>query len=73
MRSGDIVTGEGGERWELGPLLAYQGGLGCTNRNCTRLMRRGPDGMWDGECVGWHCSRCNEPCSSLGHRCPSDN
>lgn len=33
---------------------------GCTDVRCTRI---------NGRCVGMHCARCGEPCSSQGHAC----
>lgn len=30
----------------------------CQNANCTRLGYR---------CIGWHCSKCGQPCSMMGH------
>lgn len=30
----------------------------CQDPRCSRI---------NGKCVGWHCSRCGEPCSSQGH------
>jgi len=50
----------------IGP-LAYQGKRGCTSMICTRRFFR-TDGTF-GDCIGWHCSYCDEPCSSQGHRC----
>jgi hypothetical protein len=47
----------------VGP-VAYQGKPGCKNSRCTRGYRPGYDG-----CMGWHCSYCDEPCSSQGHKC----
>lgn len=54
----------------IGP-LAYQGKEGCEDARCTRRgITRNDDGSFDiGECIGWHCSYCDEPCSSQGHRC----
>lgn len=46
-------------------MLAYQGKKGCTDLRCTRL----PDAEAKGYCFGWHCPRCDEPCSSQGHKC----
>jgi hypothetical protein len=45
----------------IGP-LAYRGKKGCQSATCTR--RQGDD-----DCFGWHCSYCDEPCGSQGHRC----
>lgn len=54
----------------IGP-LAYQGKEGCEDACCTRRGHfQREDGTWYmGECIGWHCSYCDEPCSSQGHRC----
>lgn len=48
----------------IGP-LAYAGKPDCQSARC----RREPnvEGGW--RCVGWHCSYCDQPCSSQGHRC----
>jgi hypothetical protein len=71
MSTGNLFGGGG---WDLGPLLAYQGKPGCADVECTRVMHRREDGSWaGGECVGWHCSRCDAPCSPMGHRCARDN
>lgn len=48
----------------IGP-LAYQGKEGCQDGACR--CERDDDGGW--RCIGWHCSYCDEPCSSQGHRC----
>jgi hypothetical protein len=48
----------------MGEALAYRGRLGCRSPECTRLP-----GMTSG-CYGWHCPRCDQPCSSQGHDCP---
>jgi hypothetical protein len=59
---GDKLTGENGETFTVGAMVAYRGRKGCTNVTCTRI---GDD------CYGWHCSRCDAPCSSQGHfNCP---
>lgn len=51
----------------VGP-LAYRGKLGCVR--CTRMVARRDDGSFEfGPCMGWHCSYCDQPCSSQGHRC----
>ena len=49
----------------LGP-IAYMGKKGCTDMRCRRYF--GPDGMSD-DCIGYHCSYCDAPCSMMGHRC----
>jgi hypothetical protein len=49
----------------IGP-LAYRGKKGCMSVTCTRSFR---DGEMNEDCFGWHCSYCDEPCSSQGHRC----
>lgn len=55
--------------YELGPMVAVQGKEGCTDPRCTRMRDR-ETGEW-GVCIGWHCPRCGEPCSMMGHRnCP---
>jgi hypothetical protein len=48
----------------IGP-LAYAGKEGCQSMVCRAM----PDGDGGYVCVGWHCSYCDEPCSSQGHRC----
>jgi len=54
----------------IGP-LCYQGKKGCTSVTCTRMHERQPDGSYkmSADCRGWHCSYCDAPCSSQGHRC----
>jgi len=50
--------------------IAYQGKKGCRDIRCTRTNV----GDWENsECIGWHCSVCDEPCSSQGHTCPDPN
>lgn len=50
------------QRYELGPCVAVMGKEGCEDVRCTRAGDR---------CIGYHCSRCGEPCSMMGHRdCP---
>ena len=61
---GDKVRG-----YELGAMLAYQGGDNCQNPCCTRAGC-GPDDP--GVCVGWHCSICDEPSSMVGHKACRD-
>lgn len=46
----------------IGP-LAYRGKVGCRDPRCTTL------GQDRDSCYGWHCSYCDAPCSSQGHRC----
>ncbi len=46
----------------IGP-LAYRGKDGCESAVCARM------GAGSGPCYGWHCSYCDEPCSSQGHPC----
>lgn len=48
----------------VGP-LAYAGKADCKSVRCTSE----PDGDGGWRCVGWHCSYCDEPCSSQGHGC----
>jgi hypothetical protein len=65
----DPATTPGEERWAEaiasrrgGQMLAYRGKEGCTSPLCTQR---------DGACYGWHCARCDEPCSYQGHeKCP---
>ena len=50
--------------------LAYQGKQGCTDARCRRVLIHNEDGTRTvGECLGWHCPYCDEPCSMMGHRC----
>lgn len=50
------------EDYELGALVAIQGKKGCTDSRCSRL---------NGRCHGYHCPKCGEPCSMMGHSaCP---
>jgi hypothetical protein len=51
----------------IGP-LAYCGKKGCTSVTCTRMFI---DGKISPDCRGWHCSYCDAPCGSQGHRCPA--
>lgn len=46
-------------------LLAYRGRVGCEDVRCTRM----PLADAAGSCYGWHCPRCDQPCSSQGHEC----
>lgn len=53
----------------LGP-VAYAGKEGCEDVRCRRMVERHDDGTFTvGPCMGWHCSYCDQPCSSQGHRC----
>lgn len=52
-----------GQQWVVGEQLAYQGKEDCKDPRCTRLNFMDPES----ECYGWHCARCDEPCSSHGH------
>ncbi len=55
----------------IGP-VAYQGKEGCEWPTCTRYGGGMVDGKYvPGRCIGYHCSCCDEPCSSQGHRCPA--
>lgn len=49
----------------IGP-LCYRGKEGCTSGRCTRSYSPEATG-----CFGYHCSYCDEPCSSQGHHCPT--
>jgi hypothetical protein len=51
-------------------MLSYRGREGCESMECTRM----PDGKGGTICVGYHCPRCDGPCSSQGFcmRCPED-
>lgn len=70
MKPGDTLTGESGKRWKLGELVAIQGDAECTSRMCRRMgsdyTKNPPD---IGRCVGYHCPKCGEPCSMMGHGC----
>lgn len=53
----------------IGP-LAYAGKESCEDVRCRRFVSRNEDGTYDfGPCMGWHCSYCDQPCGSQGHRC----
>jgi hypothetical protein len=57
----------------IGP-LCYQGKEGCESPLCTRFVERLDSGSYEvGPCRGYHCSYCDEPCSSQGHRCDAAN
>jgi len=47
--------------------LAYQGKKGCGSPVCTRYYSA--EGVPSGDCIGYHCSYCDEPCGPQGHRC----
>lgn len=51
----------------IGP-LAYRGKPDCEDVRCTRMISPEPPHITPG-CMGWHCSYCDQPCSSQGHRC----
>ena len=53
-------------RWKIIAPLAYRGKKGCQDGRCTRSFTE--EGMSE-DCYGWHCSYCDEPCSSQGHQC----
>lgn len=54
----------------IGP-LCYQGKKDCDSSRCTRMFTRDENGKVVGspDCMGYHCSYCDAPCSSQGHRC----
>jgi len=58
----------------IGP-LCYMGKKGCSSVLCRRLVSRNVDGTHavSEDCMGYHCSYCDEPCSSQGHRCDAAN
>jgi hypothetical protein len=47
--------------------LAYGGKQGCESMTCRRMF--GPDGSMSPDCIGWHCSYCDEPTGPQGHHC----
>lgn len=49
----------------IGP-LAYRGKEDCTSVTCTRWFK---DGKMSKDCIGWHCSYCDQPYGSQGHKC----
>lgn len=58
---GDPPMGNLGD-YELGEVVAIQGKADCTDVRCSR---------YNGKCVGYHCPKCGESCSMIGHRvCP---
>lgn len=66
MKEGDIVRGESGERYQLGELMAVQGKADCVNPCCAH---RYVDGRMLPGCLSYHCPRCGESTSMLGHEC----
>lgn len=58
----------------IGP-LCYQGKVGCEHPMCRHLVVGWEYGkpIFDSRCHGYHCSYCDEPCSSQGHRCDAAN
>lgn len=60
-------------RYRIIAPLCYQGKEGCEDVRCTRAgFTWLDDGSVElGACIGYHCSYCDEPCSSQGHRCPA--
>lgn len=58
---GDVVKGDDGREFKLGALMAYQGKADCTSVMCRR--RADMPG-----CMGYHCPRCDLPCSMYGHK-----
>lgn len=53
--------------WEVIGPLAYMGKEDCRDVRCRRLLSS--DGLLGEGCLGWHCSYCDEPCGSQGHKC----
>lgn len=53
------------DRYVFKELLAVEGREGCTDPRCRRMFY--PDGSI-GPCMGYHCPRCGEPCSMMGHQ-----
>lgn len=64
--SGKSYLGESGREFTVIGPLAYRGKKDCRNATCTRMFH---DGGSSKDCIGWHCSYCDAPCSSQGHRC----
>lgn len=56
----EILVDEDGIKFKTGQALAYQGSETCTDIRCTRN---------NGKCISYHCAKCDEPCSSQGHKC----
>jgi hypothetical protein len=55
----------------IGP-LCYQGKPDCEDVRCRRMVYRDEPHVRPG-CMGYHCSYCDAPCSSQGHRCDAAN
>ncbi len=55
-RESEILDG----RWKIGETVSVQGAEGCQDPRCSRI---------GGQCVGYHCPYCGEPCSMMGHQC----
>lgn len=53
--------------WEMSEIRAACRSWACTRRG----SRFNADGtiLDYGECVGYHCSACGEPCGMMGHEC----
>lgn len=64
MKPGDTFTGESGQTWVLGPMIAYQGKADCMVPTCRRRSLTEPG------CVDYHCPTCHAPTGSQGHKCP---
>ena len=64
-------TSDSGKEYVIGEQLAYRGREDCDSPFCTRMgFSYDPEGNFvQGVCVGWHCPRCDEPCSMMGHDC----
>ena len=62
---------DGAKRADLyseGVVVAYRGKKGCRSILCEqRTLWAGESLDSDEDCVGWHCPRCDEPCSIFGH------
>lgn len=73
MKENDTFTSDGGKKYVVGEQLSYKGQEDCQDPRCTRMGGTGlklEDGSFDmGVCIGWHCPRCGEPCSMMGHNC----
>lgn len=52
-------------------MLAYEGKQDCLDIRCRRIIYPDPPHIRPG-CMGWHCPRCDEPCSSMGHKCKDE-
>lgn len=70
MKPGDVIEGDDGKRWQIGGLIAVQGVDECTSPMCRRVgadyTKTPPD---IGRCAGYHCPKCGQPCSMMGHAC----